>query len=253
MLQQDYLNYFLDPTKRVSRLEGLGEKEIRQNISDTVRSYVHLAAKESPLVLMLDDVHWADQSSLDLFEHLLHGSEKTHLLLLLVHRPDFDPPWSDKLNYNEIRLEPFERMHISDFVCRLLEVDRISRQIESELLRLSRGNPLFIEEILRQLLVDKTIDIQIDENGKRFLRFSKQDTIALPVTLNAIIASRFDRLPEVEREVLRWASIIGHDIQASELEQLASEILDSSTEDIFQILINKNYLNEKSVFSEAHL
>lgn len=243
----DYLDLLVKPEKVSDRFEGLSEDDLKKGLFFAVRKFLHRAAK-TPLVLIFEDVHWADSASIELLDYLIEGVEKTKLLLILVHRPEIDTPWKKKLNYSEIEVGPFETPEFEEFVKDTVRVDRIPREVSSTLESVSLGNPLFVEEMVRHLLTTGAMEVQTLENEEKLLAGKASSAAQIPTTIHALIASRFDRLPQSSREALRWAAILGGSFEYEDYLDLLRLAVRGEVPAEFQRLVDHRYLVEKSVF-----
>jgi len=182
-------------TSHVASLVGLrtvSEAPDRQTLFLSARRVVEELAAQQPVLLVFEDVQWADASMLDLLDELaalLHGSP---VLLLAIARPDLlteRPTWGGGLPaYTALKLEPLRAEHAHELAERLLgheDEERIER-----LLAISEGNPLFIEELTAALV-------------------ERPEARELPTSIRALIASRLDALPMPERTLLLDASVVG--------------------------------------------
>lgn len=177
----------------------------------SVRRFVEGLASEQPLLLVFEDIHWADGSLLDLIEHLAARLRETPVLILALTRPDLlqrRPSWGGGLlSYTALPLEPLSAADAQALAGRLLQ-DRVTDVDPDVLARLgetSEGNPLFIEELAASL-------------GEQAGGSVEQ----LPTTVRAIIAARLDSLPEEERTVVFDASVLGKIFWRGVLERLGS-------------------------------
>ncbi|HLG20243.1 MAG TPA: AAA family ATPase [Bdellovibrionota bacterium] len=248
-VEVDYLRLLLEPDRKIERFASYTDEQIRLGLFQSVRSLLRQAAT-TPLVIAIEDLHWADPRSFELLESLLDGIEHLRLLLVLIHRPGVSGSWNRRLNYNEIFLKPLSKDDIDRFICTALEIDRVSAKLRELLVRASLGNPLFIEEILRQWLDQKVVEIQTTDDDKKILRASRQDLVALPPTLHSLIAARFDKLSESYREVLRSAALFGVSLNADELEEFLLQIGFENPKEICNELLERNYFEEQSVFPQ---
>jgi len=245
--ESDFLRLFLNPGMEIPRLASLSDEEVRQGLFYSVRKLIHQISRH-PFVIILDDLHWADPASLDLLEYLLEDLESHRLLFVLVHRPDLKPKWDQRLNYNEIALAPFLQDEVEHFIRVILGADRVATKVREKLATLSLGNPLFIEELVRQMIDRETIEIETDDEGKKLVRLKKEGELEIPSTLHALIASRFDSLSENPKEALRWAMLLGTRFEAEELEKLLASQGFSNIETHIATLFDEGYLAEQSVF-----
>ncbi|HLG21103.1 MAG TPA: AAA family ATPase, partial [Bdellovibrionota bacterium] len=245
-VETDFLGLLLHPEKKTERLRFLSDSQIRQGLFHSIRQLIHMKA-HSPLAVILEDLHWADSNTIELLEHVMEDMESSHLLLILSHRSEWEGRWKRRLNYNEMVLQSFTDDELGRFISASVGVDKIAAQARTELSRLSMGNPLYVEEILRQALEQVDFEIETEENGQKILK-SRHKRIDMPGTLRSLLASRFDRLEEFSRDVLRWASLLGLSFDAEELEGLTPSIHGEHWKGVMTGLIDRGYLTEQSVF-----
>lgn len=174
----------------LDRLED--EEAAGAELFPAVRRFVEAAAAEQPLVVVLDDVHWAQPTFLDLLEYLAQSAHGPVLLLCLA-RPELlerNPGWARRQGRTALlRLEPLgpedsRRLVTERLVGRVLPPETISHVIET-----AQGNPLFVEQLIAALR---------DELA-----------LTLPPSVEALLAARLDRLGPAERDLLRCASVVG--------------------------------------------
>jgi len=172
-------------------------------------------SKEAPLVVVLEDVHWIDQASTALLEHLLSLVDRTSLMLLLTYRPEqgtrswelheeigqqFRHCWS------QVELEPLRLSESQELLANLVNADNWPVGTRDMILNRSEGNPLYLEELLRALIDDRVL--AQDQDG-RWRLAARVGHIRVPDTLQGVIMTRLDRLEETSRWTAQVASVIG--------------------------------------------
>ena len=192
-------------------MKGLDPRSLRDHALMALRGYLQgLAAKGSSLpVLIVEDLHWADDSSLDLLQHLLaHAAELPLALLmtarppLLARRPDWAPP--DTL----VQLSPLAAAQSSTLAQALLQrIDPLPQKLTELIVGRAEGNPYYMEELVRRLIDDGVIDTTAPQWT---VQADRLDTLRLPTTLVGLQQARLDALPANERHAARQASVIGH-------------------------------------------
>ena len=245
--ESDFLRLFIEPNQKIERLAGYSDEQIRQGLFHAVRKFLHSIAR-SPLVLILEDLHWAENISIDLLEYVMEEMEQVKLLIVLVHRPDLQIRWDKRLNYNRIPLQPLSDDEIDRQIRTLLNVDKVSHKMRQQLTKRSLGNPLFIEELTRQLLDREAFEIETDDEGHRYVRLKEDATSQIPVTLHALISSRLDQLESEPKEAIRWASLFGSSFNAEEWEALLKQEFGHDPKEAIAGLFDRGFLDEKSVF-----
>ena len=186
---------------RLSPLVGAGGQPVAQEESFTAwRRFCESLAAERPAVLVFEDLHWADAALLSFLEHLADWAEGVPLLLLCTARPELyeqHPTWAAGLrNATTINLAPLTNEETAQLISTLLGQALLSANAERALLERAGGNPLYAEEFVR-LLAD------------RGLAAGAIDDVALPDSVQALIAARLDTLPPDRKSLLQDAAVVG--------------------------------------------
>jgi class 3 adenylate cyclase/tetratricopeptide (TPR) repeat protein len=173
----------------------LGRRSEASSVDDlfwAVRKTLEATAARTPLIVLLDDVHWGEEAFLDLVEHVADWSGEVPILLLCLARPDLlerRPAWvSARPNATSLLLEPLSLEESERFFDGL--GGRSDERLRRRILAAADGNPLFLEEMVAM----------VEEGG---------DVDVLPPTIHALLAARLDQLPPGERAVLERAAIEG--------------------------------------------
>ncbi|MBP1703726.1 MAG: 4-phytase, partial [Chloroflexi bacterium] len=197
--------------EQVSNLDG---ETLKHQTLLSITSYFTRLAETGPTVLVFDDLHWADPSSLESLDGLLPITDHAPLMLLLISRLEREhPSWQLKLKagreyahrYTEITLQPLSGDEQNRLVDNLLSIADMPETIRRLILERAEGNPLFLEEILRHL-IDQGAIVREDE---RWRPSSEISNIRIPETLRGVLLARIDRLQEDARRTLQLASVIG--------------------------------------------
>jgi class 3 adenylate cyclase/tetratricopeptide (TPR) repeat protein len=208
-----------------SLLEYLALPVLRQRTFAAVAAYFAGLAGGRPTVLVLEDLHWADPTSIELTQALMPLTDEVPLMLLLQFRPRRDEPsWQIHEaaardfahRYTAIELEPLDGAASEELIANLLKVEGLTDSVRALILNKAEGNPFFVEEVIRSLL-DAGIIVGEDD---RFVATSDIDTFAVPDTLAAVLATRLDALPPEERKVVQAAAVIGREFSFDMLEEL---------------------------------
>lgn len=241
-----FLRYFLHPEEKNSIINDINEKELEQGIFNSVQKLLSNTGKQ-PTVLILDDFHWADEKSIQLMNYLSQSMEKTKIAFFLVHRPTFIPDFKRRLNYHQIKLSPLRAEETKELVKNVLHLDYVADRALDTLTTLSLGNPLYVEEILRELISQKKIEIDKEQDLVRLIQINFPEG-SIPTNVQSLIVSRFDVLPKVAREIVQWTCAFGFRENHDDFE-LFLHSLELSPES-FQLLFEQGYLEEASMFPE---
>jgi len=192
-----------------------GEK-LKAGTFRAVQTLIERAAGERPLVLVCEDLHWADPSSMEMLEHLLPLTNHASLLFICVFRPAREHS-SWQLRETAARLYPHRHTGLSlnplsaaesvTLASNLLGVEGLPETLKSRILSQAEGNPFYVEEVIRSL-IDRGA-IVLDEASGRWQATQDVSSIPIPDTLHGVLMARIDRLHEETRRVLQLAAVIG--------------------------------------------
>src|SRR5436190_1592577 len=203
-------------------LEGIEGERGQPEIAWAAREFVDELADVQPLVMVFEDIHWAEEPLLELIDHLAQWVRERALLVICLARPellDIRPGWGGgRIRSTSIELEPLPRPDSERLADALLADAELPSSVRVRLLDKTEGNPLFVEETVRMVL----------ESGDGV--FDR-----IPDTLQALIAARIDRLPQSEKLLLQRASVIGRTFWAGALAHLSPEFgeeLDDALDDL---------------------
>jgi class 3 adenylate cyclase/tetratricopeptide (TPR) repeat protein len=178
----------------------------RQRTLDAVKRLLLREAREQPLLLVFEDLHWIDGETQALLDGLVESLGSARLLLLVNYRPGYQHTWGSKSLYAQIRLDALPTESTAELLDALLGDDSGLAPLKQLLLR--RGNPFFLEETVRTLLETKAL---AGERGQYRLT-QPLPTIQVPTTVQAMLAARIDRLSPEDKRLLQVASVIGKDV-----------------------------------------
>ena len=216
----------LDPESaaRIDRLDG---ETLKRQVLWATTEYFSRLAEEQPTVLILEDLHWADPSTLDALEQLLAVTDRSPLLVLLLSRVERDHgSWQLKVRaetdfahrYTEIQLRALSTEASGELVSHLLVVADLPESIRTLILERSEGNPFYLEEIIRSLIEEGAIT----REGDTWRATAQIATAEIPETLQGVLLARIDRLQEDVRRTLQLASVIGKSFLYRLLEAIAA-------------------------------
>jgi class 3 adenylate cyclase/tetratricopeptide (TPR) repeat protein len=196
--------------QRVAELLGLAHgSSSGEELFWAVRKLLESLARRRPLVLVLDDIQWGEQTFLDLVEHVADWSRGVPILLLCIARPelhDVRPAWGGgKLNATSVLLEPLNDDESGRLAENLLGTGHLETDVRRRVAAAAEGNPLFVEELLAVLIEDGLLR---RENGG-WTAAAGLEALPVPPGIRALLAARLDRLPDVERLLIERASIEG--------------------------------------------
>ncbi len=187
-------------------------QQTRDRLFSAVRTVLEAVARRRPVVLAIEDIHWADEGMLDLIEHLARWVTGPVLIVGLARDELLDrrPSWGGgRLNATTIPLEPLDAGAVTELVASLLrasEANGEAQAVAANIAERSGGNPLFAEEMVNRVV----------EEGAT-------DAGELPETVHAVLAARLDSLSKAERQLLQHASVVGQVFWEGSLRSVADE------------------------------
>jgi class 3 adenylate cyclase len=215
-------------------------KQIRERAIDYVTQFfAAMTTDDSPVVIALEDIHWADNGSLDLIDHLAQTLQNTPLLIICPTHPSLlerCPNWGKEWkNHTLLELTPLSAeagYQLADEILR--KVPETSSVVRNLLVSRAEGNPLFMEELVK-LLVEKWVILTGPNRWQ--IATDRLAELKIPPTLMEILRARIDRLPLLEREILQRASVIGRAFWSLALLQMGEDeisigVINAALEDL---------------------
>jgi class 3 adenylate cyclase/tetratricopeptide (TPR) repeat protein len=187
----------------------------RQRTLDGIRRLLLREARERPLLLIFEDLHWIDGETQALLDSLAENLGSARLLLLVNYRPEYQHGWSGKTYYSQTRLDALRAETAGELLDGLLGDDPALATLRQLLVR--RGNPFFLEETVRTLV---ETGVLAGERG-RYRLTRPINAIQVPATVQVVLAARIDRLSPEDKRLLQTASVIGKDVPFALLQAIA--------------------------------
>jgi class 3 adenylate cyclase len=194
-----------DPEGEFSRLQP---SAVRAELHRVWRTFLSALTERQPLLVVVDDIHWADAALLDLLEEVAERAQG-RLLVVCPARPslaDVRPTWGGgRRSFSSLVLSPLSADASRELVANLLDVDGLTDSARTKILESAEGNPFFLEEILRQLIDQERI-VQRDGRWRTSEYFGD---LELPDTVQGVLAARIDLLEPDDKRTLQQASVVG--------------------------------------------
>jgi class 3 adenylate cyclase/tetratricopeptide (TPR) repeat protein len=195
----------------------------RQLTLETLTRTFLRESQVQPLLLILEDLHWIDAETQAWLDALVDALPAARLLLLVTFRPEYQHAWTQRSYYTQLRIDPLLRDGAEDLLVAVLGPAAELASLRARLIERTDGNPLFLEESVRSLVETKML---VGERGAYRLA-QPADDVQIPATIQAILASRIDRLPAGEKQLLQSAAVIGKDVSVMLLQAIADDTADS--------------------------
>jgi class 3 adenylate cyclase len=229
------------------RVKGIEGEALEKLILKNMRDLLIKATELKPQVIVTEDLHWADTSSIELMESLFRLAETQRILFINVFRPDHKET-GDRITkttkerfpkyYIEIMLEPLDERMSETLIDNMLHIKGLKHAVIDQIVARADGNPFFIEEVVRSFIDEGAI---MQKDGA-FEVTEKIDEMVIPHTISDVLMARIDRLDEETRNLVKVASVIGR--------SFFYRILKEMTKSIKDIDDRLSYLQEIQLFRE---
>jgi predicted ATPase len=185
-------------------------------------------AGAAPVVLVCEDLHWADPASVDVMRQLLPLAAQLPILTIAALRAETDSHGWQLLSearglfgqaLTELRLQPLDEAASRDLVSNLLEIESLPEPVRASILARAEGNPFFVEEVVRMLIERGVIVRRVD----RWVATAEVASVEIPETLHGLLLARIDQLPDEAKRSLRVASVIGRQFPVRVLERVLGD------------------------------
>src|SRR5512132_2962729 len=227
---------------RLGRLIGLSPAPVTsEDAVWAVRRFLEVLADRQPLVVVVDDLHWAKPALLDLLEQVAALAREARLLLVAVARPELleqRPGWSGgRLNASTMLLEPLAAEESATLLEHLAGEAPLPADATDRITSTAEGNPLFLEELLAMLLEEG----RLRRHGGRWVA-NDLAAVSTPPTIQALLAARLDRLAGEERALLDRASVMGQAFDRAAVLALTPEPAQAEADAHLLALVRKELL-----------
>jgi class 3 adenylate cyclase/tetratricopeptide (TPR) repeat protein len=176
---------------------------------DTMRALVQIVraqARAAPTLFVVEDAHWADPSTLDVFARIVDQIADIPALIVVTARPEFKPPWTHRAGVSEIRLAKFTPAQSRSLLDKIVRGKALPAGLASQIIARTDGVPLYVEELSKTIL--ESGDLVVD--GDRFEYAGSSASVTIPETLRDSLMARLDRVPAA-KEVAQVGSVIGRE------------------------------------------
>ena len=204
------------PTEgRYPTLEMAPSEQKERTIAALIDVFIGLT-KDAPALALLEDAHWIDPTSFDLFGRLIESLQGLRALLVVTHRPEFATPWASHAHVTSLSLNRFGRRHSLALIDRVTGGKSLPSEVLEQIVAKTDGVPLFVEELTKTVLESGLLR---EESGSYVLA-AALTPLAIPSTLQGSLMARLDRLAPV-KEIAQIGAAIGREFSYRLLEAVA--------------------------------
>ncbi|WP_271951784.1 adenylate/guanylate cyclase domain-containing protein [Ruegeria faecimaris] len=192
-------------------------KKARKSLDLLIRCAGSICDERGSLLLVFEDVHWADATTLDALDALIDALDQLPILVVLTHRPEYEPPEHFEGRASIVELTPLSVLEASELVRRVAVPRSLPVTLVRQIVEKADGVPLYIEEMTKAVLDQLPQDVPIDAGV--------MGTLSIPATLHDSLMSRLDRM-ENARPVAQLGSVIGRSFTSAMIHAVAPKETD---------------------------
>jgi predicted ATPase len=220
---------------------NLSPQQQKHKTLEALLSVLLTRASQQPLLFVLEDLHWADPSTLELLNLFIGQAPTTKLCVLLTFRPDFAPPWEMRSYLNYITLSRLPRKEIENMVGRVTKGKALPEEVLNHIVSKTDGVPLFVEEMTKTMLESG----MLKEKGDQYELMGSLTQLTIPTTLRDSLMARLDHLAAA-KEVAQLAAVLGREFPYEWLHAV-SPLNEATLNEELARLVNAELLYRKGV------
>jgi class 3 adenylate cyclase/tetratricopeptide (TPR) repeat protein len=193
----------------------LAPQQRRQKTLEALTAQMEALARQNPVMMIFEDAHWADPTSLEAFGQAVDRSKNLRVLLVVTHRPEFAPPWIGQPQVTAVTLNRLAQRDIDEVIDHVAGNKSIPGNIRQDIIERTDGVPLFIEEMTKAVL-----EAESEGEARRTAAAVPSSAVAVPATLHASLMARLDRLGAA-KEIAQIGAAIGREFSHALLSVVA--------------------------------
>jgi len=192
-------------------------RERRRRTLDALKRLLLRESQVQPLLVIFENLHWLDGETQAFLDSLVESLPAARMLLMVNYRPEYTHGWGSKSYYTQFRVDPLQPESADELLQAILGSDAALAPLKKLLVSQTEGNPFFLEECVQSLVETGAL---VGDRGQ--YRMAKAvETLQMPPTVQAVLASRIDRLEPEDKRLLQAASVIGKDVPFALLDAIA--------------------------------
>ena len=190
----------------------------RRRTLDAIKRILLRESLNQPLMLICEDLHWIDEETQSVLNLIADSIGTAKILLLVNYRPEYSHPWGSKTYYAQLRLDPLGRDSAGEMLVALLGDNKDLVPLKRLIIDKTEGNPFFMEETIGMLLDEGAL---VGDDTVKLARPLNQ--LKIPLTVQDILASRIDRLPHDEKDLLQTLAVIGMEFALGPVQRVVNK------------------------------
>ena len=184
----------------------LTPQQRRQKTLEALFTRVQTFASKNPVLMIFEDAHWSDPTSLEAFGRAVNRIATLPVLLLITFRPEFEPPWIGQPHVTALTLNRLTRPEVDAMINRVAGNKQLPGNVRQDIIERTDGIPLFVEEMTKAVL-----EAESHSEAERAAAAIPSAAVAVPATLHASLMARLDRLGGPAKEVAQIGAAIGRE------------------------------------------
>jgi predicted ATPase len=217
----------------------------RRRTLDAIKRILLRESLNQPLMLIFEDLHWIDSETQALLNLLVDAIASARILLLVNYRPEYRHEWGNRTHYTQLRLDPLARESADEMLSALLGDDKELIALKRLIVDRNDGTPFFMEEIVQSLFEEGALQ----RNGT--VALAKPITaIKVPSTVQAVLASRIDRLAPAAKELLQTLAVLGREFTLTLVQRVTLRSSDELEQMLSQLQLGE-FIHERPAFGEV--
>jgi predicted ATPase len=189
----------------------------RQRLLQALTSQLAALARRNPVLMLFEDAHWIDPTSLEVFSRAVDRIETLRVLLIVTFRPEFDPPWIGRSHATAMTINRLTQREVAAMIDRVAG-NKLSASIRQDIVERTDGIPLFVEETTKAVL-----EAESEGEARRTVAAVPSPALAVPASLHASLMARLDRLGSA-KEVVQTGAAIGREFSYALLASVARKV-----------------------------
>jgi len=189
----------------------------KEKVIEAIKQIILKGAQIRPLVIAIEDLHWADQATKEALKRLVEAIPGAAILLIFTYRPEFVQTWAGRSFHNLVNLSRLTNAESLLMISHLLGTSSVDRNLQQLILGKSEGVPFFLEEFIDSL---KDLDLIVKEDDFAYIRGDSK-SVTVPSTIQDMIMAKVDRLPDAVKAVLQAAASIDKEFPYALIKQVA--------------------------------
>jgi tetratricopeptide (TPR) repeat protein len=208
----------LAPSAGDPQWDALDPAQRRERIAEALKLLLLRESAAQPLLVVVEDLHWLDPESQECLDALVEGLGAARLMLLVDYRPEYRHAWAHRPGYTQVRVDPLPADSAGELIDALLGTHQALAPLKQALIDRTDGNPFFLEESVRALAESGAL--AGDPGAYRLARPLSE--LAVPATVQAVLAARIDRLGPDDKALLQTAAVLGKTFVLSHLRAVSA-------------------------------